>query len=183
MADADDNLARLAGLVAQRNALEQQITEITGRPAALGHLGEYVAARIFDIDLAKSASHKSLDGWFRTGPLAGRSVNIKWYALQEGMLDITPDALPDTYLVLSGPASTAVTSRGVTRPWLIESVYLFEAGPLVAALRELGVKLGIATSVRRPFWELAQVYPEQTNALLRLSEDQCRWLALSGQQS
>ena len=109
------DLARLAALIQQRNAIDQEIAQLIGRPALIGHVGEYIASRLFGIDLMASASHKGIDGYFGDGPLAGRSVNIKWYAKLEGMLDITPAALPDTYLVLAGPPDSALSSRGATR--------------------------------------------------------------------
>ena len=114
-----DDLARLADIVRRRNALECEITELIGRPAAIGHIGEYIASRIFGIALEKSASAKAIDGHFSTDPIKGRSVNIKWYALREGLLDITPECLPDYYLALVGPRSSAMTSRARVRPWLI----------------------------------------------------------------
>lgn len=168
----------LAELLRTRNAVEQQITAIIGRPALIGHIGEYIAAQIFDIALQDSASFKSIDGYFQSGELAGKSVNIKWYAQQQGILDITPAALPDYYLVLAGPKSTAGTSRGKTQPWLITSVYLFDAVRLVAALQQQGGKIGIATSVRRMFWQEAEIYPQQRNTELILSDDQRYRLSL-----
>jgi hypothetical protein len=75
--DADD-LAGLAALIRQRNAIETEITQITGRPAVLGHLGECVASRVFGIALAHAATEKGIDGHFVSGPLRGSSVNIKW---------------------------------------------------------------------------------------------------------
>ena len=91
----DDELARLADLVKRRNALECEITELIARPASIGHIGEFIASRIFNISLQHSASSKGIDGHFNDGTLKNRSVNIKWYAMREGLLDITPDFLPD----------------------------------------------------------------------------------------
>ncbi len=96
-----DDLTQLADLIKKRNLLEREITALVGRPAEIGHIGEYIASRVFHIALEESASHKSIDGRFRDGPLKDRTVNIKWYARREGLLDITPDALPDCYLVLT----------------------------------------------------------------------------------
>src|SRR5262245_57242332 len=118
----NDQLSCLAELLKRRNALECEITELIARPASIGHLGEFIASRIFNISLQHSASSKGIDGHFSDGTLRGRSVNIKWYAMREGLLDITPDFLPDYYLVLTGPRSPAVTSRGRSRPWSIDGV-------------------------------------------------------------
>lgn len=173
-----ESIETLAELLRTRNAVEQQITAITGRPALIGHIGEFIAAQIFDIALQESASFKSIDGYFQSGELAGKSVNIKWYAQQQGILDITPAALPDYYLVLAGPRAPAGTSRGKTQPWLIASVYLFDAVRLVAVLQQQGGKIGIATSVRRSFWEAAESYPQQQNEELVLSDYQRYQLSL-----
>ena len=77
-----NDLQRLAELIRNRNSIERNIASITGRPALTGHTGEYIAANIFDIQLVESASEKGIDGHFNTGPLAGRSVNIKWYTVK-----------------------------------------------------------------------------------------------------
>ncbi len=167
-----DDLAHLAQLVNKRNLVEQQITALIGRPAEIGHIGEYIASKVFHIALEQSASHKSIDGHFLDGLLKGCTMNVKWYAFREGILDITPDSLPDYYLVLTGPNSSAMTSRGRTRPWTIERVFLFQASSLVAELKRAGVKIGIATSVRRDMWEKAEVFPASRNGPLLLSEVQ-----------
>jgi len=172
-----DDLRQLARLVDTRNQVEREITALIGRPAAIGHIGEYIASRVFNIALEDSASHKSSDGYFRDGPLKGRTVNIKWFAFQEGILDITPEAFPDYYLVLTGLRSSAMTSRGRVRPWSIEKVFLFDARSLVDELRLEGVKIGIATSLRRHLWEKAEIYPADKGTVLQLSPTQREALA------
>lgn len=174
------DLTQLAALLRAKNEIEAKITDLIGRPALIGHVGEYIAAQIFDIQLEDSASRKSIDGFFRSGPLAGKSVNIKWYAKQQGVLDITPGALPDTYLVLSGPTSPASSSRGTARPWLIDHVYLFQADILVAQLRLQGVKIGTATSLSCSFWQAAEIYPEGRNPILPINPSIRQQLALFG---
>lgn len=172
------DLFRLATLLKEHNEITNQIAALIGRPAETGHMGEYIASQIFHITLAQSASNKSIDGYFADGALAGRSVDIKWYAKWEGLLDITTYTLPDFYLVLAGPKSAATSSRGTARPKVIEYVFLFNAAELVASLTARKVKIGIATSVIQPLWLKAEVYPTQRNAALVLSEKQRRQLAL-----
>jgi hypothetical protein len=173
-----DDLLQLARLIQTRNQTERQITALIGRPAALGHIGEYIASQVFNITLEQSAAHKRSDGYFRDGPLKGYTVNIKWYAFQEGLLDITPEALPDYYLVLTGLKSAAVTSRKRVRPWTIERVFLFEAQALANELQQIGVKLGVATSVRQYLWQNAEIYPTLQDHLLQVSQTQREALAL-----
>lgn len=175
-----ESLKLLADLIVQRNRNEQKITEIIDRPATVGHLGEYIASKIFHIKLEQSASQKSIDGHFMDAPLIGRTVNIKWYAKLEWMLDITPEAPPDFYLVLAGPRLEMTTSRGSARPWLIESVYFFDARELVSVLRAEKVKIGTATSIKQSLWRSAEVYPKSNNTQLVLSDEQHRLLGLFG---
>jgi hypothetical protein len=97
-----NRLDELTALIHERNSLEQRISAIIGRPASIGHLGEFIPSEVFGIRLAENANHKSIDGWFQRGPLAGRSVNVKWYAKHEGLLDMCVESGPDFYLVLAG---------------------------------------------------------------------------------
>jgi len=173
-------LNRLARLLAQRNQIDAEIASITGSPALAGHLGEFIAAAVFGIVLQLSATNRGSDGAFTTGTLAGRSVNVKWYGKLEGILDLNADHPADFYLVLAGPRSAPTASRGGTRPAVISSVFLFQAALLHEELRAGGVKLGIATSVRRRLWDAAEIYPEQRNPALALTDDQRALLALFG---
>ena len=75
-------------------------------------------------------------------------------------------------------ARVAGPSRGLVRPWTIESVFLFDAEALLERLRERGVKIGDATSIIRALWEKAELYPAQRNRDLILSEGQKRLLSL-----
>ena len=170
-------LQHLASLLSQKNAIDEQIAAAIGRTAHPGHIGEFVAAAIFDIDLAESATQKAIDGHFTRGQLAGKSVNIKKYSLNQGILDIAPEA-PGYYLVLTGPRIPAASSRGTVQPWTIDSVFLFDAPALLAKLAERRVKIGTATSVVRPLWDNAEIYPTPTNPALRLTPEQTAMLRM-----
>ena len=173
-------LPKLAGLVRKRNEIDQQIAEVINRPASMGHLGEFIASRIFRIALESSATNKGYDGRFTDGPLAGRTVNVKFYGKLERLLDLNLAAIPDFYLVLTGLVSPAVTSRGGSRPAVIESVFLFEAAPLMEALIARRVKRGVATSVVKSLWDAAEVYPTSRSPDLVVSGEQRGALALFG---
>jgi hypothetical protein len=173
-----EDLYRLAELIQQRNHIANSIAALIGRPAETGHLGEFIAANIFNITLHASASTKSSDGYFVDPPLTGKSVNIKWYTRHERMLDVTPAAYADYYLVLAGPPAASLSSRGTMRPLVISTVFLFDADVLHRALAARAVKLGIATSVARAFWEQAEIYPVERNPQLALTEQQRSLLAL-----
>lgn len=169
-------LAALAGLIQQRNAIDADIAALIGRPPHPGHIGEYVAAAIFDIDLHASAATKADDGRFASGPLAGQSVNIKYGSRQDSTLNLVESAdpadHPDVYLVLAGPKVGAISSRGLAAPWVIHAVYLFVSRDLLQALSVRGRRPGTATSVRRDLWDAAMIYPEGHNARLELTTEQ-----------
>ena len=173
-----DELQRLASLIKERNAVENAIAGVIGRPAHPGHVGEFVASRIFDIELPESAVNKGSDGYFRSGPLASKSVNIKKFSLHQGLLDIEPDARPDYYLVLTGPKVQPVSTRGTAQPWVIASAFLFDACALVQRLKQRGVKLGVATSVIQELWREAEIYPSPNNPALWLTEAQRNMLEM-----
>jgi hypothetical protein len=173
-----ENPTRLAELIRSRNAIDAEIAAIIGRPAEKDHIGEYVAAHIFDIALNASASTRAYDGRFGSGLLAGRSVDIKYYGKQEGILDISTRELPDFYLVLTGEPGPAASSKGKTRPWTIQRVYLFESSRLCEDLRDRGLQIGIATSVRSALWDAAEIFPWQTNKGLLVTDEQRRLLDL-----
>jgi len=79
---------------------------------------------------------------------------------------------------MTGDYRSPASSRGVERPWIIKYVYLFKISELVKDLEARGVKIGIATSVRKELWERAEIYPKQRNKKLILTEEQRRLLAL-----
>jgi hypothetical protein len=66
-------LPRLAALITEKNRLERKIAELVGRRGESGHVGEFIASLVFDIDVHESAAVKARDGYFRSGPLGGRA--------------------------------------------------------------------------------------------------------------
>ena len=101
----------------------------------------------------------------------------------EGMLDITPDALPDYYLVMTGPRATTMTSRDEARLWYVDYVFLFNGPTLVTRLRDRGIKIGVATSVANEMWENAEINPEGASKEYTLSDEQKQILGLFGSQA
>ena len=178
-----DRLGQLSALVAERNATSTKIAAIIGRPAQLGHLGEFIASELFGIALEASANNKGFDGRFTYGALTGKTVDVKTYAKREGIVDLRTADLPDYYLVLSGPPGPASSSKGQDRPWLLSGIHLFNAAELVAALQSRNLKVGVAASVARVHWDAAEVYPRCACRLLSLTEQQCEWLSGFGVSS
>ena len=172
-----DDHEHVVQLLHTRNAVDQEISRIIQRPMSTGHLGEWLASRIFGIDLHPSATHTGSDGVFADGPQAGRTVNIKWYSKRENLLDISTVGPPDTYLVMTGPPSAAASSRGALRPLCVENVYLFDHDEVVAALTARGTKIGIASSLVKAQWTAAEVFPA-ASPRLPLSDEQKHALIL-----
>ncbi len=164
------DLEPLAAALRERNRIDREISALIGRPAHAGHIAEYIAAQIFDIELNESASAKGTDGRFRSGALRDRTVNIKYKSSNDSLLDINPAALADFYLVMTGPIRPAMTSRGTSAPWVVSHLYLFEATRLLGHLLSRSVKVGIATSVAQAYWQEAELFPAQRSSLLALTE-------------
>lgn len=173
-----DELVEVAALLRQRNFIDARIAEVTERPMSAGHLGEWIAAHIFDIELEASATAPGIDGRFRSGPLVSKTVNVKWYPKLEGLLDIGKSIAPDYYLVLAGPRTPAASSRGTHRPWTINAVYLVDTLTLMSELHTSGVAVREATSVRRHVWQASEIWPTPTSSLLPLDDQQRSLLAL-----
>jgi len=167
-------LAELATLLADRARIDASIARLTGRSARPGDVGEFIAAQIFDIELARTAVQAGHDGKFRSGVFAGRTVNVKLYGDAGGGIDLGIHPC-DMHLVLSGPR----TSR-----FAITHVYLFDTEQLLASLRARGVKIGIATSLRRADLDAARIYPDPApTAAYLLTAEQRNLLALFGSTS
>jgi hypothetical protein len=167
-----EQLQQLAELIRQRNRIDDAIGDLIGRPAEKGHISEYIAAIIFDIELCGSKTNPGADGYFRSGALAGRSVEIKYLALDEGGLLYTstpPKYLADFYLVLTGPRASAASSKGRKRPFVIDYVYRFSQSTIVQS-----------PDPPRASWDAAEIYPQPRNPLLTLMEQQREMLRLFG---
>ncbi|MFC1919373.1 hypothetical protein ACFLWX_01105 [Chloroflexota bacterium] len=52
------SLENLADAIKNKNLVDAEIARLIERPAERGHVGEYIAAAIFNIDLEQSTSKK-----------------------------------------------------------------------------------------------------------------------------
>jgi len=175
-------LDTLSALVLEHNKIAEQITHVIGRPAQLGHVGEYLASSLFDVELAPAANNRLVDGHFRGGLLKGRSVDVKMYPVRENVLDMHETAIPDFFLVFAGPKGSAVSSKKKGRPWVIDGIYLFDAAAISAMLRAAGRRPGTGTSVAQSHWDVAEVYPRHECTLLDISEEHLAWLPSFGRE-
>jgi len=60
-----DSLGRAAALLRERNAIDDELARLTQRPMTSGHLGEWIAAQVFDMELEPSAVAAGIDRRFR----------------------------------------------------------------------------------------------------------------------
>ena len=174
-----EKLMTLSVMTKRKNGVDKEMAAIIERPLEKGHFGEFVAAQIFGIELCEDATNEGFDGAFRGGTLAGKTVNIKYYTRHERLLDLKKENGPDYYLVLTGPTAAPAASRGQTRPWVIVSVFVFEAASLLSELRKRNPRkrIGLATYVPADMWDAVEVYPHGSS-LLPLEQSQKDLLAL-----
>jgi len=52
------------------------------------------------------------------------------------------------------------------------TIYLINAAELVIELNARGVKIGVASSVRKHEWQAAEIYPNKRSMVYRLSDEQ-----------
>jgi hypothetical protein len=172
-----DSLARAAALLHERNAIDAELAGVIDRPVTSGHLGEPIAAQIFNIELEASAAAAGIDGRLRSGALRGRTVNIKWYLKREGVLDTTELAALDYYRCLPGRRRrqrrrVVPPGPGASRPCscLTQQLRFEQIGR--------GVKLSVASSVIKQQWAAAEIYPMATNPQLTVTSQQAELLML-----
>jgi hypothetical protein len=167
-----NDVTRVARLIRERNRVDAALSACIRRPALAGHLGDWIAAQVFGIELEQGTTARGVDGRFADG----RTVNIRWYLKRDNLLDLREDG-PELYLVLTGPRVPAESSAGTVRPMVVDAVHLFDAAAVVADLRARGRKIGIASSVRGELWEAAEIYPRR-NPAFPVTEEQREMLAL-----
>lgn len=177
-----NDLTHLADLVRIRNTVKSSVSRIIGRPAETGHLTEYIASQIFDIELHGSAVHKASDGVFRfPSSLAGFSVNVKYRSTSSRRLNIENSSTlthhPHYYLAFRGPNVSKGPTNEKTLPLVIAAVYLFFSAELIPALVADG-GANVGPSVKSEYWAQAMLYPEQVNQALILTDAQRAALAL-----
>ena len=172
-----NNLPWLASLLKSRNTIDDKIATAIGRTAQANNIGEYIASIVFRIALDETGKRRGYDGRFSSGPLAGHTVDVQWHPKHNGLMNIKIDAIPDYYLIMTGPEASA---SSIASPWVIETIFLFHAAELLNALRERGVQIGNGTSITGPLWERAEIYPIPRNNRLSLGDEERKLLVLFG---
>jgi hypothetical protein len=177
-----EELVHLADLIRIRNFVNSSVSRFIQAPAETGRIAEFVAAEIFDIDLAKTFVNVAIDGWFRrSSDLQCKSVNVKYRSSLSLRLNLINSRdlgdHPDFYLAFRGPVIPKAPSNEKMLPFVIESVYLFSAEELINGLMAEGyAKFGL--TVKKKYWDAAMIYPEQVNLTLILTPEQRTALAL-----
>ena len=168
-------LEQLADLLQVLNTVNHALSGLLGRTANVGNISEIIASEILDIQLAERANHPVFDGTFASGPLQGKTVNVKWR--NDGSKTINmkdSDMLPDYFLALTGPKKSSTKMGSPYHPFAIKEVCLFAAASLVQRLKKDGIPIGHQTRVGAEAWEKARIYPVQKGSplpLMRTQED------------
>ena len=170
------DLTHLADLIRIRNYVNNSVSNIIGGPAETGRIAEFVAAQIFDIELARTFVNKAIDGWFRSpASLASASVNVKYRSRSSKRLDnensADPNDHPRYYLAFRGPKLLKGPASEKTLPFVIDSVYIFDSQELIPSLVAKG-GAHIGPAVKLVHWQQAMIYPEQVNQALILTDEQ-----------
>ena len=171
---------RLASLMRRRNVIDQEIDGIIGRPVGQGSFGEFVAHSVLGVELHGRSNEEGSDGRFpkvAPDPLKSKLVQVKYYTKNDRMLDIRKNDKVDYYLVITAAQLSKPVSPSDHLPWVIGGVYLFDAAALVRQLKQCGIKIGTGTSVRKEYWEDAEIYP-RANPMFALTPEQRNMLKL-----
>ncbi len=81
----DDFLARAAALLRERNAIDVELARFIRRPVTSGHLGAWIAAQVFDIELEASAARQLHSEQIMRGVKRGVASNLikqQWIAAE-----------------------------------------------------------------------------------------------------
>lgn len=166
-------LEQLADLLRVFNSINHALSGLLERSANLGNISEIIASEILHIQLEERANHPVFDGTFSSGPLQGKTVNVKWR--NEGVKAINmkdADTLPDYFLALAGPHKSSIKTKSLYHPFAIKQVCLFEAVPLVQRLKKEGIAIRHQTRIDAGTWEKARIYPVQEGSPLPLTRTQ-----------
>ena len=154
-----EQIKEFSELINQRNEIDHKIVKYTRRPAEKGHIAEWVASKAFPINLNERGNQSEYDGIFNSGDLKGKYVDIKYHAVNNHIMNINSKLTSEVYLlVFTGPYESAQSSKGKDRPFCISNIYLFNENELYEKLKNW-VKISVATSVRKTYWEEKEIYP------------------------
>lgn len=86
---------------------------------------------------------------------------MKFHSVNEHLINLSKKASEDVYLlVFTGAYEPASSSRGKNRPFRITNAYLFHEKKLCDDLKKQKRKVGVGTSLKREYWNKAEIYPE-----------------------
>lgn len=160
-----EKIEEFSQLIHQRNEIDHKIVKYIEWPAEKGHIAEWIASKVFPIELNGNSNQPEYDGVFNSGSLKGKFVDIKYHAVNNHLLNINSKLTNDVYLlVFTGPYETAQSSRDKDRPFCISNIYLFNENELYMELKDR-VKISVATSVKKKYWDENEIYPNSKKNL------------------
>lgn len=140
-----DELSDFADALRRRRSADEELSRLLGHPVERWNLCELVAARALDLELARSDPKQGHLGTFRTGPLAGSRVNLRFYRVREPLRPPAPGWDCDYHVVLQG-------SPDAEEPETLQGVYLFDASSFLRELQRGGGR-------KKEAWKEAEVFP------------------------
>jgi hypothetical protein len=132
----------------RRRTADEDLSRILGSPVERWNLCELVTARALDVEVELSSAEWGQVGVFRSGPLTGSRVSIKFYSAREYLCPTGPEPPCDYHVAIKGPPDTRL-------PELIHRIYLFE----VAGLPEEMEGRGSSMAQVDDSWDAFEIYP------------------------
>lgn len=133
----------------RRRSADEELSRVLGQPVEGRNLCELIAARAMDIELEPSDREVGLVGIFRSGPLAGSRVSLRFHRHLEVLRPPKPEESCDYHVVLLGPPDTS-------SPDLLDSMYLFDTASFARESQR-----GQAPEARKDGWREAEIFPRQ----------------------
>jgi hypothetical protein len=118
----------------------------------------------------------------RSGPLAGKAVNVKWYLKREASGTCRCPRRSTTTWCSQVHVQLPRHRRGGTRTMAGPTRCTSSTPTTCSDLIGRGVKVGVATGVRIARWKAAEIYPTSANPALPVSARQAAQLALFGRR-
>gem|GEM_PF-1480306 len=143
-----DELSDFADALRRRRAADDDLSRILGLPVERWNLCELVTARALDVEVELSSVEWGQVGVFRSGPLAGSRVSVRFYSAMEPLRPTAPEPPCDHHVAILGPPDTRF-------PELIHGIYLFEVAWIFEEMERSG---GLMAQVDEA-WDAFKVFP------------------------
>jgi hypothetical protein len=155
-----DEFIDFADALRRRRAADDDLSRILGRPVERWNLCELVTARALDVELELSSVEWGQVGVFRSGPLAGSRVSVRFYSSLEPLRPTGPEPPCDYHVAIKGPPDTRF-------PELIHRIYLFEVAGIPEEIERRGGSMAQVDET----WDAFEVFPRSFSPWKVLQSD------------